>query len=407
MTQLVPMSPAEFNELPDELFGNAIAKELGVDSTGATNDYILSVYRELKKREKNAGYKNWFVPGTPFGIDKCPKHKSFFDATRDYRQIMFRAGNRCLAEGTMVATPLGPTAIQNIREGDYVYDRHGVPTKVLKTWDNGKKPTVFVEAVDRGFQIECTSNHEFAVGAYADRQRADALEQHKVQVYTRSFNTHYAVGVYVRDSGKEASTYDITVEHPDHYYLLANGVVVSNCGKSVAGAYATTLFAIQDYPAWWDGRVFKGPVNIWACGKTVQITRDTVQKELLGQLGQIGSGMIPLARIKKLWARNGSPGCVDVAELYNDYGDVSTIGFKSYDQGVDAFVGTARHAIWEDEEPTEMVHNEILVRTTTTKGIVYNTVTPINGMTEYIANFDHGAAHLAGAETLAGAYDNE
>ncbi len=268
---LMGMNPLEFNTLPPELADNSFEMELANASDGRSTDaqhdeYILKAVRELKKRGKAQGYRNLFVPGTPFGIDKCPKHKAFFDATKDYRQIMFRAGNRT--------------------------------------------------------------------------------------------------------------------------------------GKSVAGAFLTTLFAVQDYPDWWEGKVLRGPLSLWACGKTVQITRDTVQKEMLGPMGQIGTGMLPLDRIKKIWSRAGSPGSVDTVEIWNDYQDVTLIGFKSYDQGTDSFVGTAKHGIWEDEEPTSDVHNECLFRTATTGGIIYNTVTPISGLTEYIAAFDRGAAHLAGAQTI-------
>jgi len=44
---------------------------------------------------KEAGISKWFLPGTPFGIENCPKHSAFFAAGHTYNERMFLAGNRC------------------------------------------------------------------------------------------------------------------------------------------------------------------------------------------------------------------------------------------------------------------------------------------------------------------------
>ena len=49
---------------------------------------------EYEKRQKFSGMDKWFKPGTPFGIDKLPKHKAFFDAGKDYGQRLLMGGNR-------------------------------------------------------------------------------------------------------------------------------------------------------------------------------------------------------------------------------------------------------------------------------------------------------------------------
>jgi phage terminase large subunit-like protein len=43
---------------------------------------------------ENAGLDKWFVPNTPYSIENCPKHKVFFDATKEYTEVLFCAGNR-------------------------------------------------------------------------------------------------------------------------------------------------------------------------------------------------------------------------------------------------------------------------------------------------------------------------
>lgn len=47
---------------------------------------------------------------------------------------------RCLAAGTMVATPRGAVAIEDLRVGDEVFDENGRPTKVVNTFDQGVLP---------------------------------------------------------------------------------------------------------------------------------------------------------------------------------------------------------------------------------------------------------------------------
>lgn len=55
-------------------------------------NYLLKKYDELSRE---GGTDKWFIPGTPFGIEHCPKHKVFFDAGAVYNERTFMAGNRC------------------------------------------------------------------------------------------------------------------------------------------------------------------------------------------------------------------------------------------------------------------------------------------------------------------------
>lgn len=52
---------------------------------------LMTKYEEVSKA---AGIDKWFVIGTPFGIENCPKHRAFFDAGADYNERLFLAGNR-------------------------------------------------------------------------------------------------------------------------------------------------------------------------------------------------------------------------------------------------------------------------------------------------------------------------
>lgn len=59
----------------------------------------------------------------------------------------------------------------------------------------------------------------------------------------------------------------------------------------------------------------------------------------------------------------------------------STLEFMSYDQHVEKFAGTSRHAIWFDEEAPEDIFDECMMRLIDTGGKWWMTMTPVEGMT--------------------------
>jgi phage terminase large subunit-like protein len=198
------------------------------------------------------------------------------------------------------------------------------------------------------------------------------------------------------------------LDYPKHKAFFAAGkdyyerlfMAANRVGKSVAGAYETACHLTGKYPIWWEGRRFDHPVQVWACGKTGQTVRDTVQKELMGEPGRIGTGMIPARDILKWYQKPGTPNGIEMAEVKHISGGTSTLSFKSYDQNVQAFYGTARHVIWLDEECPELIYSECLIRTMTTNGIVYVTFTPLHGLTPFIVNFTKNADFLEGAQPI-------
>lgn len=226
---------------------------------------LLDRYLETQKL---SGMEKWFVPGTPFSIDNCPKHRTFFSSGNDYGQRLFMAANRS--------------------------------------------------------------------------------------------------------------------------------------GKSVSGALESAFHATGLYPEWWEGKRFDGPTHGWAMGSTARATRDTVQKELLGPVGSWGTGMIPADCIGKIWALAGVPQGVDVMQVKHVSGGWSTVGFKNYEQPIEAFYGTALHWVWGDEIVPINIYNECLVRTMTTKGIIYITFTPLTGLTPLVVKFCEDADYLAGAKKILG-----
>lgn len=250
-------APAEIDtSVGSELLANL--KE-GRGYTNSDRQRLAELLSELSERDKYGGYRKWYVPGTPFGIDKLPKHKAFFDAGAKYDERLFAAGNRV--------------------------------------------------------------------------------------------------------------------------------------GKTTSGAAETAYHLTGEYPDWWQGKVFDSPVDAWACGKTSKVTRDTVQKELVGEV--IGEGMIPRNLIHKMWSKQGTPRAIETVEVKHVSGSVSRVTFKSYEEGVQSFYGTSRQVCWCDEESDEYIYSECYLRTATTGGIIYTTFTPKHGVTPFVLSFLKDADYLA------------
>lgn len=167
------------------------------------------------------------------------------------------------------------------------------------------------------------------------------------------------------------------------------GAIAGNrCGKTILSCYETTLHLTGLYPEWWEGHRFNHPVDWWAASDTSETTRDILQYEFLGSFSDIGSGMIPKHLIVgEPTRRRGIADAFDTVQVRHASGGISTLGFKSYDQGREKFQGTAKHGISLDEEPSEAIYFECLTRLMTTNGLMICTFTPLQGMSEIVMRY--------------------
>lgn len=176
-----------------------------------------------------------------------------------------------------------------------------------------------------------------------------------------------------------------TAHHKECAFVAANRV-----GKSECVCYAGTTWLTGLYPDWWEGKIFKRSVNCLVAGETGKLVRDSIQKKLLGDPSNIGSGMIPKHLIIDIRPKAGIPDAIDTAVIKHCSGATSILQFGSYDQGREAFQATERDVVILDEEPPLDVYTECLMRTLTTKGIVLAAFTPLKGMSEVILSFMPG-----------------
>lgn len=78
------------------------------------------------------------------------------------QKIALRQGRRCLAKGTLVMTPAGPTKIEDLKVGDIVYDENGNPVKVFDVIDQGIQ--YVYDLVNHGILLaSCTLDHKWLI----------------------------------------------------------------------------------------------------------------------------------------------------------------------------------------------------------------------------------------------------
>jgi phage terminase large subunit-like protein len=197
--------------------------------------------------------------------------------------------------------------------------------------------------------------------------------------HRRSLLTRY------RPYARQAEFHAAGAEHRERLLMAGNQL-----GKSFSGAAELAIHATGRYPAWWSGRRFERPIRAWAGSKTGEVTRDGVQRMLLGEpkdKTRWGEGMIPGECLAGWSLRRGVADALDSVQVKHASGALSTIGFKTYDQGRQKWQAESLDLVWFDEEPPLDIYIEGLTRTNATGGMVFVTFTPLLGMTEVVSLF--------------------
>ncbi len=104
----------------------------------------------------------------------------------------------------------------------------------------------------------------------------------------------------------------------------------------------------------------------WAVSLSQQVQRDVAQAKILSYLPKSW-----IADITMLSGRKDSPAS----------GGISTLGFKSCDQGREKFQGSSLDFVWFDEEPPRDIYEECLMRIMDKRGDIFGTMTPLKGRT--------------------------
>lgn len=163
-------------------------------------------------------------------------------------------------------------------------------------------------------------------------------------------------------------TYDIRIDHKDHFFMLENGCFVSNSGKTTGGATKAVRLLMGIHPTL--SKKYPAPVY----GRAVGVNFEHGVEKII--MPEIRRWLPPTELVGDSW-ETAYDKTLRTLTLKNG----SQLEFMSYEQLTEKFAGTSRHFIWFDEEPPRAIFDECLVRLVDTKGIWWITMTPVEGMT--------------------------
>ncbi len=165
-------------------------------------------------------------------------------------------------------------------------------------------------------------------------------------------------------------------------------------GKTMAGSNEVAIHTTgrYDHHPWWDGHRFKTPVIWWAAGESGESTRNSLQKLLFGEPGQLGTGSIPKECIIDVKMSRGVADLIDYAVIQHTPSkgkrlDKSFLYLKSYGQGREKWQAATIHGVWFDEEPDLDVYSEGVTRTNKYAGPVIVTFTPLKGKSDVVMRY--------------------
>jgi phage terminase large subunit-like protein len=229
------------------------------------------------------------------------------------------------------------------------------------------------------------------VGIYADKLTeqeqlllADALEMiADDQKYNKFQNFFPDEGEYKRELyPKHLNFFHAGGKYTERAFIAGNRV-----GKTEAGCYETVCHMTGDYPEWWTGLRYDRPILAWVGGDTATTCRDIIQMKLVGEITDIGSGMLPKEKILDYKTRRNVPEAIETIRVQHISGGTSTLVIKTYEQGRATWQGSEVDWIWVDEECPQDVYGEALIRLMTTNGSIITTFTPLRGLTELVLGF--------------------
>ena len=145
-------------------------------------------------------------------------------------------------------------------------------------------------------------------------------------------------------------------------------------GKTECGAVECVYMARGIHPY----RKNKKDVFGWVVSLSQQVQRDVSQSKILKYLNKDWIVETTMLSGKKDSLESG---VIDQIKIKNVFGGISTIGFKSCDQGREKFQGSSLDFVWFDEEPPKDIYDECKMRVLDKRGDIFGTMTPLKGLT--------------------------
>lgn len=162
-------------------------------------------------------------------------------------------------------------------------------------------------------------------------------------------------------------------------------------GKTVTGLRRMAWDLTGIYPDWYEGPRTETAINAWIVGESSDLTRDGLQKKLLGpDVRKPGKDGILAAcyLIGKPEYRQNSGGAIDYFKVKHISGGTSVCGFKNYSQGRENLQSATLDRLLVDEEAPPDAWDELLMRVSEAQqkgsGFVMVCFTPLKGKTRVV-----------------------
>lgn len=169
-------------------------------------------------------------------------------------------------------------------------------------------------------------------------------------------------------------------------------------GKSNALGAEVVYHATGDYPTGmdghpkWEGKIFYEPVEIWIVGSDPDSVRSGIQKVLIGDYDDPGTGLLPRECIVgDPRQKPGAPELIQSIKVRHKSGGLSKIYFKTSKQGVNAFKSASVHFVGMDEMQPWEIFTECATRLASTNGLFVLAASPEEGFSNLTMKFmPHG-----------------
>ena len=155
-------------------------------------------------------------------------------------------------------------------------------------------------------------------------------------------------------------------------------------GKTYSSSVEISMHLTGNYPDWWAGYRYEKPIDVWVAGESNAETYQILQGYYIGNANKEG-----LIHPNLIVYENKM---YHIFGIRHTSGGVSTLRFKSYEQGRRKFQGAKVDIVHLDEEPSIDILNECSMRLMSTdktdqRKMLILSMTPLLGMSNVVKSF--------------------
>jgi len=188
----------------------------------------------------------------------------------------------------------------------------------------------------------------------------------------------------------------ISVASPCKTFVIEGGIVTHNTSAFYRGELPFHLTG--EYPEWWQGRRFNGPIRALVGSPDWKTNIKGCQLALMGdvllgrqgmcEIDEMSNSLLPCGIphdcIERLDPLGQVKGALNGAQIKHKSGGSSYVSFYAYSQGREALQAAKVQIVGMDEEPPMDVYTELATRTMDSGGMRVLTFTPLKGLSEVV-----------------------